>query len=439
LTPSEKDSLSELISNDPSEIPNFSDSVYCSRLNKLNENSDFHLDCNKSTISVIKLFAIKKRNFIKIVLGRSNLYFDLYESKLAQYNLPDELKYLSVIESGLRPKVRSRAGALGLWQFMYKTGKYFGLKENSYIDERMDPYKATDAACRYLKKLHDIYGDWNLALAAYNAGPGNVNKAIRRSGNKKTYWEVRPYLPRETQGYVPNFIAATYIMNYYKEHNLTPVKPKQKRVFLDTICLKNSIHLYTVSQFLNFDIESIQEFNPAYKKTFIPKSEPPNCILLPMNMANEIAGLEDSLYFLEESIYNPQSKIDSARMKDTTVTEQKQQIKAYLIHSVKPKQNLTSIATKYEVSIKNIMAWNNLTTVDLIVGKNLKVFIKNPVKSIVKEVNPVNNSTRYHYVRSGENLTSIAKKNGISLNKIRSLNPKINPNRLRVGQKIRIR
>ena len=420
---------------DLSESPKFSDSVYCERLDVLNQNSDFHLDCNKSTLSVIRLFAHKKRNFIKIVLGRSNLYFDLYEAKLAEYGLPDELKYLSVIESGLRPKVKSRAGALGLWQFMYKTGKYFGLKENAYIDERMDPYKATDAACRYLKKLHDIYGDWNLALASYNAGPGNVNKAIRRSGNKKSYWEVRPYLPRETQGYVPNFIAATYVMKYYKEHNLVPVNPKQKRIFLDTICLTNSLHMETVSQFLNFDLQTIKEYNTAYKKTFIPQSNPPNCILLPMKMANEIAGSEDSLYRLEKLIYNPE-----LQNKDVDSTNKKlPKLEAYFIHSVKAKQTLTSIALMYEVSINEIVLWNDLKSVELKVGEELKIKIKNPLKQIVKDPVSSDNYKKYHYVRSGENLTIIAKRNGVSLNRLKRLNPKINPNRLRVGQKVRIR
>jgi membrane-bound lytic murein transglycosylase D len=186
------DSIINALNYEPSDAPQFSDEVYCERLENMNEMSPFHLDCNAATLSTIKFFAQNRRGFARVVLGRSTLYFDLFEEKLAEYGLPIELKYLPVIESGLRPQVKSRAGALGLWQFMYRTGLYFGLKENSYIDERMDPVQATDAACRYLRQLYGIYGDWNLALAAYNAGPGNVNKAIRRSGNKTTYWDVRP-------------------------------------------------------------------------------------------------------------------------------------------------------------------------------------------------------------------------------------------------------
>jgi membrane-bound lytic murein transglycosylase D len=220
------DSVIKALNYEQDDIPEFSEEVYCKRLEKLNEMSPFHLDCNPITLSTIKFFVNNRRGFVKVVLGRSALYFDLFEEKLAEYGLPVELKYLSVIESGLRPQVKSRAGALGLWQFMYGTGLYYGLKENSYIDERMDPVLATDAACRYLKQLYGIYGDWNLALAAYNAGPGNVNKAIRRSGNKTTYWEVRPFLPAETQGYVPNFIAAAYLLTYHAEHNIIPMEAK---------------------------------------------------------------------------------------------------------------------------------------------------------------------------------------------------------------------
>jgi membrane-bound lytic murein transglycosylase D len=187
------DSIIAALNYESSDLPTFSDDVYCQRLEEMSQRTPFHMDCNDNTLATLKFFVAKRRGFARIVLGRSELYFELFKEKLAEYGLPLELRFLAVIESGLRPQVKSKAGALGLWQFMYKTGLYFGLEENSYVDERMDPDKATDAACRFLKQLYGIYGDWNLALAAYNAGPGNVNKAIIRSGNKKTYWEVRPY------------------------------------------------------------------------------------------------------------------------------------------------------------------------------------------------------------------------------------------------------
>ena len=256
------DSLIKALKYDANDSPRFSDEEYCTRLAEMNKMSPFHLDCNSSTLSTIKFFAEKRRGFIRVAMGRSELYFDMFEDKLAEYGLPIELKYLAVIESGLRPQVKSRAGALGLWQFMYKTGLYFGLDENSYIDERMDPEKATDAACRYLKQLYGIYGDWNLALAAYNAGPGNVNTAIRRSGGKTTYWEVRPFLPQETQGYVPNFIAAAYLITYHAEHNIVPMEAKVHNAQLDTMCMKSGVHMNTISQIASWDIEEIKGCYP---------------------------------------------------------------------------------------------------------------------------------------------------------------------------------
>jgi membrane-bound lytic murein transglycosylase D len=181
------DSIINALNYEQNEIPQFSDSVICARIAQMNELTPFQLECNEYTLKTIRFFESNRRSFIRIALGRSALYFDMYKEKLSQYDLPIELRFLSVIESALRPQIKSRAGALGLWQFMYRTGLHYGLEENSFIDERMDPELATDAACRMLKKLYGMYGDWNLSLAAYNAGPGNVNKAIRRSGNKKTY------------------------------------------------------------------------------------------------------------------------------------------------------------------------------------------------------------------------------------------------------------
>jgi len=230
------DSIIKALNYEPSAVPIFSDEEYCRRLEVMNDQSPFGFDCNSITLASIKYFAQNRRSFVKIVLGRSALYFDLFEEKLAEYGLPIELKYLACIESGLRPQIKSKAGALGLWQFMYRTGLYYGLEETSYIDERMDPLKATDAACRFLKKLYGIYGDWNLALAAYNAGPGTINRAIERSGNQRSYWAIRSSLPTETQGYVPTFIAAAYMMTYHSEHNLMPAPAKLHNAQLDTMC-----------------------------------------------------------------------------------------------------------------------------------------------------------------------------------------------------------
>jgi membrane-bound lytic murein transglycosylase D len=365
-----------------------SNDVYCQRLEKINAISPFHLDCNDITLGMIRFFVKNRRGFAKIVLGRSKLYFDLYESMLAKYDMPIELKYLSVIESGLRPQVKSPAGALGLWQFMYGTGKMYGLIENSYIDERMDPVKATEAACKFLKKLYGIYGDWNLALAAYNAGPGNVNKAIRRSGGKRTYWEVRPYLPRETQGYVPNFIAATYLLTYHVEHNIKPAPHKVHYYQLDTICLSKGVHMSTINQLINWPTDEIAQLNPVYKTKYIPGTDPKQCIVGPFNQIGKLVSLTDSLYALEKDIYDPKPKqveeldTNSTDSTTTTVATKAPEKPVVVWHKVKRGENLTIIAQKYFVSVEDIRKWNYLRSYTAPLGRNLKIIKGTPPPAV---------------------------------------------------------
>lgn len=393
------DSILAALDYEPREIPQFSTDVICKRLEKMNTTSDFGFDCNEVSLAMIRFFAANRRNFIKVVLGRSALYFDLFEEKLNDYGLPKELRFLSVIESGLRPQVKSRAGALGLWQFMYGTGKMYGLVENSYLDERMDPAKATDAACRYLKKLNEIYGDWNLALAAYNAGPGNVNKAIRRSGGKRTYWEVRPFLPRETQGYVPNFIAASYLITYAKEHNLNPIDVKTHYYQLDTMCLKRGVHMTTIERLVDWPITSIRELNPVYKTAYIPPTYPPQCISGPLDKIGLLVSVEEQLYSTEYANYgNGDRVITTAEPIETseqadpinasseeTIVEEPQIVYVevpktkeittvkYTYHRVKSGESLGKIAAQYSVSIQDIMEWNQLNDTRVNSGQMLKI------------------------------------------------------------------
>lgn len=479
--------LASKLNYESTEIPTFSDEEYCEKLERLNDMSPFHLDCNPITLSVLKNWGEKKRSFIKIVMGRSGLYFPLYEAKLAEYGLPLELKYLSVIESGLRPQVKSKAGALGLWQFMYGTGQHYGLIENSYIDERMDPEKETDAACRFLKQLYGIYGDWNLALAAYNAGPGNVNKAIRRSGNKKTYWEVRPFLPTETQGYVPAFIAATYYMNYYNEHNIKPAEVKTNFYTLDTICLHKAVHMSTISKLMDWNLEEIKELNPIYKTAYIPKATPASCVYGPSDIISRLAGLEDSLFALEESIYFPKKPeptpiIDTTKNRDSIIVAQINEIK----HSVKAGETVKTISTKYGVTVEQIMTWNELSTAILSVGQELKIKQSelpkqnspsqqstnsssntntqktNTSPPQTPKTNPSTNNTtpktinkttvttktqtkkptdtkKYYTVKKGDTFTRIASNNGLTVQQLKKLNPGVNAGTIRVGQKLRIK
>lgn len=441
------DSIIEALNFEADEIPNYSDKVYCERLNVMNEMSPFHLDCNDVTLSTIKFFVEKRRGFARVVLGRSKLYFDLFEKKLAEYELPIELKYLAVIESGLRPQVKSRAGALGLWQFMYATGRMYGLEENSYIDERMDPELATDAACRYLKKLYEIYNDWNLALAAYNAGPGNVNKAIRRSGNKLTYWEVRPFLPRETQGYVPNFIAAAYLLTYHAEHNIVPMEADVTYNQLDTMCLQNGVHFSSVAKITGMDEDAIAVLNPIYKRNFIPKAVTrAYCITLPIDKIGALVSMEDSLYRLEYVTYvNPtgaQSESNETNNSDQTSNTVETNATAEVVyHKVQSGETLGTIASRYGMTTAELQRLNGMSSTKIYVGQRLKVKAGG-TSTVTNQTTSTPTPTptkQYYSVRSGDTFGKIAQRHRLSISQLRRLNPGINIDRLSIGQKIRVK
>lgn len=434
---SNHDSIIDALNYEADDVPTFSDEEYCNRLEVMNEMSPFHLDCNPITLSTIKFFIQKRRGFARIVLGRSKLYFDLFEEKLAEHNMPIELKYLSVIESGLRPQVKSRAGALGLWQFMYRTGKMYGLKENSYIDERMDPEKATDAACRYLKKLYSMYNDWNLALAAYNAGPGNVNKAIRRSGNKRSYWEIRPFLPRETQQYVPNFIAASYLLTHYAEHNIIPAEAKISYNELDSVCLKQAVHFSSIAEVIEMEEEEIARLNPIFKRNFVPNIEEYRCIQLPLTAVGKLIALEDSVYAIEKrNFHTPQPTATSSTTTTTSSTTKPTTTKptSYQYHKVRSGETLGTIASKYRTSVRTLQNLNGLRSTRIYVGQRLKVKAGTSTSSSTGTT-----TKKYYKVRSGDTFGKIAQRHRRSINQLKRLNPGININRLKIGQRIRVR
>ena len=430
-TDKETDSIINSLGYDEDYVPEFDDSIYCHRLAEMNEMSPFQLECNSSVVSVLKFFTKNRRGFTSVVLGRSKLYFTMFEEKLAKHNLPLELKYLSVIESGLRPQVKSRAGALGLWQFMYRTGKYYGLNQNSYIDERMDPELATEAACLYLKKLYSLYDDWNMALAAYNAGPGNVNKAIRRSGGKMTYWEIRPFLPRETQGYVPNFIAMSYMLTYHAEHNVRAREAKIHDFETDTICLKDGMHMKVIDSVLDWSLEDIQGLNPIYKTTYIPKTTPPQCITIPTKLLSKWVNLEDSIYKLDSLIYESIPEVEEKG--------------SATVHYVRRGQTLGHIADQYGVKVRSIMEWNNMRSTRLSIGQKLTIYsdgdAPRPKADVTKTKSsakiPINGKT--HTIKSGESLWVIASRSGTTVDELKKLNPGLNYRDLKVGQKIRVK
>src|SRR5690554_4469387 len=240
------------------------------RLRLLNEKSVFNIEHNQAVENTIKSYLKNRKKSYERLMALSEYYFPLFEEKLAKHNLPMELKYLAIVESALNPKARSRVGATGLWQFMYPTGKQYGLDVNTFVDERSDPIKSTEAAAQYLSELYDLYGNWELALASYNYGPGNVSKAIRRSGGKTNYWEIRQYMPRETQGYVPAFLATMYIYEYHKEHNIIPMRANIPYIQTDTVMVKESMRFDAIAKLLDMPTEEIQLLNPSYKSDVIP-------------------------------------------------------------------------------------------------------------------------------------------------------------------------
>lgn len=428
------------------DVPTFDDDVYCERLNTLNLRSPFLLDCNEDVLKTIRYFERKRRYFTSVTIGRSALYFNFFEEVLAKHDMPLELKYLSVIESGLRPQAKSRAGALGLWQFMYRTGKMYGLEETSYIDQRMDPVLATEAACRYLKKLHSMYDDWNMALAAYNAGPGNVNKAIRRSGGKMTYWEIRPYLPRETQGYVPNFIAMSYLMNYYAEHNIKPLPPKHYDFEVDTVCLKTALHMETIDSLIGWETEDIQFLNPIFKTNYIPKTESKQCLTIPNKFIATWVEFEDSLYVLDSSLYI----IDYNELKGSEVGHSSSSSsKNQQIHTVRSGENLSIIASKYGTSVNTIMQKNNLYSTRLKIGQRLVIngtvsqssrpSQQSKGSKTMASSSVQLKSSNAHIIQKGDSLWSIAQQHNTSVTELRKLNPGLDHKDLKVGNKIRLK
>lgn len=290
------------------------------RLILLNEKTPFVFSCSEINLLFIQKYISKREKFAQKMFDYSLLYFPFFENQLIENELPLELKYLPIVESALNPTAESRAGAVGLWQFMPLTAKMMGLEINSYIDQRRDPILSTKAACLYLKKLFKIYEDWNLALAAYNAGPGNVNKAIRRSGGKKTYWEIRPFLPKETQNYVPAFTAVNYLMEFYSKNE--PSFSGFKYHQIDTIEVNQRIEFKVMENWLSYDEAKIAELNPVYKLKIIPKDNSNNTLYLPNFLIGDFLMLQDSIYhYSKKSIHSPSNSNSSSQTSYYTIKE----------------------------------------------------------------------------------------------------------------------
>lgn len=423
---------------DKTDVPEYSDSIYEQRIKALDGKTPFEFEFNEDVLKYIHLFAKHRRSFTAICLGRSELYFPLYEEKLDKYDMPLELKYLSVIESALNPVAKSPAGAKGLWQFMLATGKQYGLDVNSYVDERCDPYLATEAACQYLKFLHRMYGDWSMALASYNAGPGNVNRAIRRSGGKMTYWEIREYLPRETQGYVPTFIAVTYMMTYAAEHNVYPRKPQARLLHLDTVQFTKPVMIDDVADVLELDYDYLKHINPIYKTDYVPAND----------------SMKAYLYLPKDKIGPFMLNIDTISNWKRDSSSQKSFIAYGKVnyHTVQSGESLGLIANRYQTTIGELMTWNGMRSKVIHPGQKLKVHgaVRKPIeksnpevkrtytKSNSADANLPSSKYVYYTIRSGDTLWDIANKKGVSVERIKQLNRGLNARNLKVGQKIKI-
>lgn len=351
-----------------------SDDVYRDRLSRMA--TIIPMDYNPIVRNCISIYADRRRELVRYVMAMADLYFPLFEQVLDQYDLPLELKYLAIIESNLNPRAYSRAGAAGIWQFMLPTGKLFGLEINSLIDQRLDPIASTHAACKYFKQMYATFGDWYLVLASYNCGPGNVNKAIRRAGGRTSFWEIYPYLPRETRSYVPFFIAATYIMTYHCEHNICPMRTSLS-VATDTVMVDRLMHLRQVADVLNVDIEMLRTFNPQYKREIIPGHIKPCVLKLPVAATYAYIDKKDTIsaYRADELLaaYLPKRYTEpSSDDQEDKPSEPKTEMIRY---TVKSGENLYTIANKYGVTAQNIRKWNNLRTNRVPRGKRLTIYV----------------------------------------------------------------
>lgn len=434
------------------------DSVYLARLDSLN--SAIRLSYNDIVRNYIEVYVVRGRAQSGALLGLSDYYFPIFEEVLAREGLPLELKYLPVIESALNPRAFSRAGACGLWQFMYATGKMYGLEITSFVDERRDPVKSSEAAVRYLKDLYKIYEDWILVIAAYNCGPGNVNKAIRRSGGKKNYWDIYYLLPRETRGYVPAFIGAMYLFNYYDKHNIAVVGNELPSM-CDTIMVSDALHFEQVTNLLDISVEQLRDLNPQYRADIVPagfgKVYP---LRMPYNYVTEFIDRQDTIFAYHRAAYFDESdRTADPRARFKKHAHVAPANRAKLVYTVREGDVIGGIAMKFGVRLNDLKYWNGKTRNLIRVGEKLVVYVPKdkvdyykskadtryvgPASNNDAEVEPLNEGEYFYYtVKQGDNLWSIAKKfegisnrdimrwNGLSEKAVRKLKP---------GQKLKIK
>lgn len=408
-------------------IPVYTSEVYKQRLALLDSKTPFDLSYNTTIEAFIHLYVSKKRELSAKCLGRSDLYFPMFEETLDKYNLPLELKYLAVVESALDPKIKSRAGATGLWQFMFGTGKAFGLTVNSYVDERCDPIKSTDAACRYLSHLYKMFGDWNLALAAYNCGEGRVMKAIRRSGGQMNYWSIYPYLPSETRGYVPAFIAVNYLFAHAADHKISPIAIPYNSIQVDSIHVSNPVDFAKLGAILNLDVQTISQLNPVYKLNYVPAYENFNVVYLPKEKINLWVSNESTI---SDRLANSNKTVVTAEAAPE-VSKAPASVPAKLTYTVRSGDYLGKIASRYNCSVSELQKWNRLSGTTLKVGQTLVIY---GAQQHTSANSPASPQSTYYTVRSGDSLWSISKNKGITVDELKRLNNNVSS--IHPGQKL---
>ena len=390
------------------------DSIYIQRLQSMQ--SAVSLSFNNTVKGFITMYTVRKPKQVAVMLGLANYYFPMFEEALAKYDLPMELKYLPIIESALNPGANSSASAVGLWQFMYSTGKMYKLEISTFVDERRDPLKATDAAVRYLRDLYNMYQDWHLVIAAYNCGPGNVNKAIKRSGDAKDYWKIYYKLPKETRGYVPAFIAANYVMNFYQSHNILPKSPDFP-IITDTLMINDYLHFNQISEIIGIPIEQIRSLNPQYRRDIVPASkEKSYSLVLPQDQISAYLENEAVIhdhrraeFFPNNQIINPQNNFANHSPSDIKGRDK-------VVYTVKSGDNIGLISAWFRVRSSDLKYWNSIQKNFLKAGQKLSIYVPEGQGEHYSKINKKSFAEKQKFLNekpkasSNQNLASTSKK-----------------------------
>jgi membrane-bound lytic murein transglycosylase D len=435
------------------------------RLKKMDEKSPFNIEYNQGLENVIKSFLKYRKKSFERLMGISQFYFPMFEESLASQNIPLEIKYLAVVESALNPRAVSRVGATGLWQFMYQTGKQYNLNINSYVDDRNDPLKASNAATQYMTNMYSIFGDWDLVLASYNSGPGNVAKAIRRSGGQQNYWNIRKYLPKETQGYLPAFLATMYIFEYHKEHGIKPDRAIANHFATDTIMIKKPMSFKQISALLDIPVAELQFLNPSYKREVVPFiTGESHYLRLPIDKIAVFTSNEDKIYAYVNYEESKRERPYESMLASKDSLNSTSRVKYY---RVRKGDSLSEISAQYGIAVEDLKKWNHLRKSKAPIGKKLKIYTvtseaiashdKKPVKvdtTVVKSSSALAATTtskifkeekvvsfkdvvKYYKVKKGDNLGEISNQYGVAVSELKKWNH-LKGNNIALGASLKI-